>query len=1019
MATSSDIRQQFIDFFVQRHGHRMVPSSPVVPHHDPTLLFANAGMNQFKDVFLGTGKRDYTRAVNTQKCIRAGGKHNDLEDVGKDTYHHTFFEMLGNWSFGDYFKQEAIAWGWELLTEVWGIDKSRLHATVFGGDPTDGLEPDEEAVKLWKTATDIDPSHIHYGSKKDNFWEMGDTGPCGPCSEIHIDLTPDKTGADLINQDDPRVIEIWNLVFIQFNRDSAGKLSPLPAKHVDTGMGLERLCAVLQGKSSNYDTDLFTPIFEAIRDVTGARPYGGQLDDKVDTAYRIIADHARCLTFALTDGAIPSNEGRGYVLRRILRRAVRHGWQTLGTHEPFLHRLVPVVVDHMAGAFPELKDNPNLVIELVKDEEENFGRTQERGIEILDDRIRSSELEITRQVNSALESLDQSAAGQIQKMFDQSAAGQIQKMFDQSAAGQIQKMHDQSAAQILKRALEDVSSIQEAASISDTLLKSIESQEWSRHGLHLFETILSRISLHAKISAEDAFMLHDTYGFPLDLTQVMAAERGMTVDVDGFNRLMEQAREKSRGAGGQADATQSLTEIVQKENLPATRFVGYDRVEHAADTACRIYRLSDNGYRSTDSASVADRVAVVMDETPFYSEAGGQVGDTGVIEKAGSWSVNVEDTAKVGDVYFHLGRVVSGRIDAQQDQKIELHMQVDPTRRAKIMANHTGTHLMNRALRDVLGDHVQQKGSLVDDTKLRFDFSHNAAVSTEQIDRIEESVNTDIGADLPVYAQEADQEEALKIRSLRAVFGEKYPPRVRVVSIGAPVEDLLAQPDNQEWEKYSIEFCGGTHLAKTGDAEGFVITQEEAVAKGVRRITALTGPDAHRVAASGQMLEARLEGLENQPLEKLPDAVAGLVESIEGAALPLLTRQKLRDGITRLQKKIKDHQKQQSKASAGAAVEAARSLAERSDGQVIVAKLNVTDAADLRAAMDVVRKKRPEAALLLGAVAGDKVAFVRIGAQGADRCWAQSRRLGARGRQGCRWRGRRSTRYGPGRREGP
>ena len=402
MASSNDIRRQFIDFFVDKHAHRFVPSSPVVPHDDPTLLFANAGMNQFKDVFLGTGKRDYHRAANSQKCIRAGGKHNDLEDVGKDTYHHTFFEMLGNWSFGDYFKKEAIAWGWELLTEVWGIDKSRLHATVFGGDPNDGLDADEEAAQLWKTVTDIDPTHIHHGSKKDNFWEMGDTGPCGPCSEIHIDLTPKRTGAALINQDDPRVIEIWNLVFMQYNarwrpggekrmlqfdiidvpedvgdpneyrhlyrlekfgtanRDEfltkCRELVALPAKHVDTGMGLERVCAVLQGKHSNYDTDLFTPIFEAIGDVTGARPYGGVLDDPIDTAYRIIADHIRCLTFALTDGAIPSNEGRGYVLRRILRRAVRHGWQTLGTHEPFLHRLVPVVVDHMAGAFPELKD---------------------------------------------------------------------------------------------------------------------------------------------------------------------------------------------------------------------------------------------------------------------------------------------------------------------------------------------------------------------------------------------------------------------------------------------------------------------------------------------------------------------------------------------------------------------------------------------------------------------------------------------------------------------------------------
>ena len=393
--TSAQIRQDFIEFFRQRHAHHFVPSSPVVPHEDPTLLFTNAGMNQFKPYFLGLQKPRWPRAVNTQKCIRAGGKHNDLDDVGHDTYHHTFFEMLGNWSFGDYFKREAIAWAWELLTEVWGLDKTRLHATYFQGDEAEGLEPDLEARDLWASVTDIDPTHIHPGNKKDNFWEMGETGPCGPCSEIHIDLTEDKSGGTLVNAGDARVMEIWNLVFIQFNRGPDGKLSPLPARHVDTGMGFERVTALLQGKKSNYDTDVFTPIFAAIHAVTGAPAYGGRLEAKAqgikgskdgeedsavmrDVAYRVIADHARCLTFALTDGAVPDREGRGYVLRRILRRAVRYGWQYLETHEPFIYRLVPSIVETMGAAFPELRSNPQRVMDLIREEEDSFGRTLER-----------------------------------------------------------------------------------------------------------------------------------------------------------------------------------------------------------------------------------------------------------------------------------------------------------------------------------------------------------------------------------------------------------------------------------------------------------------------------------------------------------------------------------------------------------------------------------------------------------------------------------------------------------------
>jgi alanyl-tRNA synthetase len=873
--TSQQIRQGFIDYFVQRHAHRYVPSSPVVPHDDPTLLFTNAGMNQFKDVFLGAGTRDYTRAVNTQKCIRAGGKHNDLEDVGKDTYHHTFFEMLGNWSFGDYFKAEAIAWAWDLLTRVWGVDKSRLHATVFGGDPAEGLEPDTEAADLWRSVTDIDPSHIHFGSKKDNFWEMAETGPCGPCSEIHIDRTPDRSGGGLVNAGDPRVIEIWNLVFIQFNRDAAGKLTPLPAKHVDTGMGFERVCAVLQGKGSNYDTDVFTPIFAAIREVTGARPYGGALDDRVDIAYRVVADHIRCLTFALTDGAVPSNEGRGYVLRRILRRAARHGRQTLGTGRPFLWRLAPTVVDLMGGVFPELRVNPQRVVELIREEEESFGRTLDRGIEL----------------------------------------------FNQAA---------------------------------------------DRGG--------------SRIAAEDAFKLHDTYGFPLDLTQVMAQERGLTVDVEGFARLMEEARQKARGVAGQVDPGQILIDILQREQPPATEFLGYEQTEASVQTFCLLYKLTDGGWEPIRRACVGDRVIVVVGRTPFYAEAGGQVGDTGDIRGPGDAVVRIVDTRKAGEVHFHFGTVEKGVFEAcppsRETPGVQLTLRVDPERRQRIMANHTGTHLVNRALRAVLGEHVQQKGSLVDGEKLRFDFSHPTALEEEQVSRVEELVNTDIGADLPVYADCAPQEQALKIRGLRAVFGEKYPSRVRVVSIGVPLSDLLADPTNARWYGYSIEFCGGTHLAKTGDAEGLVIVAEEAIAKGVRRVTALTGRAAHQAAARGELLLSRVQGLSARQPDQLADALSELNDAIARQQLPLQARAQLREGIARLQAAVKQHEKSCGKRLAEQVVEVARKLAEEAQGNLIVAAVEGADAGGLRTAMDTIRKKQPEAALLLGAASEGKVNFL-------------------------------------------
>ncbi|GAB4192545.1 MAG: alanine--tRNA ligase [Phycisphaeraceae bacterium] len=872
MPTANEIRQQFLDFFRDRCGHTIVPSSPVVPHDDPTLLFTNAGMNQFKPYFLGTEQPPYPRAADTQKCIRAGGKHNDLEDVGKDTYHHTFFEMLGNWSFGDYFKKEAIDWAWQLLTEVWSIDPNRLHATYFEGDDSEGLEPDLEARDLWLRY--LPPERVHPGNKKDNFWEMGDTGPCGPCSEIHYDRTPDLSGGKLVNadgQDD--VVEVWNLVFIQFNRGTDSKLTPLPAKHVDTGMGFERIVRVLQGKQSNYDTDVFAPLFEAIREVTGTRAYTGSLTDPVDIAYRVLADHIRCLTFALTDGAVPGNEGRGYVLRRILRRAVRHGRQTLGVDEPFFYKLVQPVVDLMGDAFPELKKDPQHVADLIRDEEVSFGRTIDRGIALFEE-----------------------------------------------ACG------------------------------------------------------------HAKdktIRAEDAFMLYDTYGFPLDLTQVMAEERGMTVDVEGFNRLMEEARERSRAGAGGGDVRQSLVEHVQKGGLPATEFVGYDHTELSnIETPLHVFRVGSNCglYKPAEKVEAGKPCAVVVNKTPFYAEAGGQVGDTGIIQVADGARVKVNDTIRIGDVTFHLGEVISGTLTPADSAKVSLA--VDRERRARIMANHTTTHVLNRALRDLVNPDTMQKGSLVDDQKLRFDFSNKSALTEQQLEQVEKQVNDDIARDLPVYADYAPQEEALRIRGLRAVFGEKYPPTVRVVSIGVPVKDLLADPDNDEWIRYSVEFCGGTHLPKTGDAEGFCIVSQEAVSKGVRRVTALTGNDAHRATAEGERLIHRAESLLNAPPESLPEQVDEITKEADSAQLPVLARARLRQLLAELSQKVKEYQKQQGSQAEEQVIASARTIADEAQGPVITAMVPGADGKTLRTAMDVVRKKHAESAIFLAAEANGKAALM-------------------------------------------
>ncbi len=758
MRSANQIRQEFIDFFVEKHGHTFVPSSPAVPLDDPTLLFTNAGMNQFKPIFLGTETPPYKRAANTQKCIRAGGKHNDLDDVGKDTYHHTFFEMLGNWSFGDYFKKEAIAWAWELLTGVWGLEKDRLHATVFEGSPSEGVPRDDEAFEFWKTETDIDHRHIHWGSKKDNFWEMGETGPCGPCSEISIDRTPDKSGGKLVNAGREEVIEIWNLVFIQFNRGPDAKLTPLPAKHVDTGMGFERLTAILQGKASNYDTDVFAPIFAAIQKVTGAPAYGGKLDDLKDTAYRVIGDHIRSLTFALTDGAMLGNEGRNYVLKRILRRAERYGRQYLGTSKPFLCDLVPAVVEVLGGAFPELRRAPQKVVDMIREEEESFIRTLDRGIKLFQD------------------------------------------------AG-------------------------ERATKSGKI-----------------------------ISGADAFQLHDTYGLYIDITEQMASEAGLSVDRAGYEEEMRKAKEMARGARKKMVVTAVTGELPKTDD--SFKYRGLTSESRVLGW------IKNNDVVRAGQLKSGEEAALLLDRTSFYAEQGGQVGDVGVISSP-TGEFSVEDTQRLGESVLHIGRVEEGTIECGQSVTASVKMS-----RIHTMRNHTATHLLNWALRKILGDHVEQKGSLVDGEKTRFDFSHAQPLTAREIEHIERLVNERVIEDLPVTAVTLPLSRAKQIAGVRAVFGEKYPDPVRVVLIGPDAPENATDRD-------SVEFCGGTHLAHTGQAGFFKIISQEAVGKGVRRVTAVTGPEAVATVQKLSAVVDSLAGKFNCKAEDVPGRVEQLQEEIK------------------------------------------------------------------------------------------------------------------------------------------
>lgn len=749
--TSVEIRQIFLDFFKSKQ-HQIVPSAPIVVKNDPTLLFTNAGMNQFKDYFLGNKKSPYPRVADTQKCLRVSGKHNDLEEVGVDTYHHTMFEMLGNWSFGDYFKTEAIAWSWELLTEVYKIPKDRLYVTVFEGDEKDGLSRDEEAYNEWKKY--IAAERILSGGKKDNFWEMGDTGPCGPCTEIHVDCRSEAErksvdGKVLVNNDHPQVIEIWNNVFIEFNRSKNGALDPLPARHVDTGMGFERLVRVLQGKQSNYDTDVFTGTIAATEKITG-RQYDSS-DSRQAIAFRVIADHIRAISFTIGDGQLPSNTGAGYVIRRILRRAVRYYYSYLHFKQPLLFQLVPVIAQQFAQVFPELEKQVDFVSRVVREEEEGFLRTLEKGLKRIDDIVAA----VKQQNNNS----------------------------------------------------------------------------------------------SALISGKEVFELYDTYGFPVDLTRLIAAENDISVDETGFQNEMNEQKNRSRVAT--AIDTEDWIEVCKADK---TSFVGYDDL--LVETRVVKYRKV--------KAKGKEQYQIVLETTPFYAESGGQVGDKGFLQ-FGDEKIEVTDTKKENDLIIHFTDVLPA------DVALPVSASVNWELRLYTMYNHTATHLLHAALRQVLGKHVAQKGSLVAPDTLRFDFSHFAKLTDEEIRKIELLVNSKIRENIPVVINEMPKEEALKLGAM-ALFGEKYGDTVRVV---------VTDPS------YSIELCGGTHVGNTGMIGLFVIVSESAVAAGVRRIEALTGAGAIQYIFDkinsykniGELLKAK-DPL--KAIEKLIEEKALLQKRIEG-----------------------------------------------------------------------------------------------------------------------------------------
>ena len=813
---SKEIRETFLRFF-EGKDHVRVPSAPVVPQDDPTLYFTNAGMNQFKDVFLGLGRRDYTRAVDTQKVIRVSGKHNDLDEVGYSPWHHTFFEMLGNWSFGDYFKKEAIEWGWELITERFGLDKERLWATVFVGD--DAVEPDVEAEAFWYECTDLLPGRVVRLPAKENFWEMGATGPCGPCSEIHYYLGDDLAAQDrrMLIDDTGDLVEIWNLVFIQYNRDDTGALESLPEKHVDTGMGFERICSLLQGTESNYGTDVFQPLIGRIAELTG-KEYGGEYR----VPMQVIADHVRALSFAMADGAMPSNEGRGYVLRRILRRAARYARQ-LDQHDPVIHQLVGTLGETMGHVFPEVAARQDHIARVIRSEEESFGKTLDRGLDLF-----------------------------------------------------------------------------------------------------------ARFTAKGQITGSEIFHLEDTYGFPKDLTELMAREQGIPIiDSEGYDRDRAAQQERSR------QDTKSLGKVTLSSGDPslkagalskksASHFVGYDKLEVEAQVVL-------------SGEDEDDRVWLVLDQTPFYAEAGGQVGDRGRIESTG-FVVEVEDVQKEHGGIVHRGRLVEGEIAALNGRVVA---RVDRQVRMDAARNHTATHLLHESLRQTLGDHVGQMGSLVAPDRLRFDFSHFAAVEPEQLREIEERVNEQIRADLAVSTFQEELEKA-KAMGAQALFGEKYDDQVRVVRIG----------------DFSLELCGGTHVRSTGEIGAFDLLSESGIAAGVRRSEALTGAGAERAVRLRRQVLADL----GTRLNAAPEELADKIEALLGR------NRQLERSLGELRRRV-------------AALETSdlSNGAREVEGVTVVARrTEVEDVPSLRAMADGLRESLGSGVGVLGADIGGKVSFIAV-----------------------------------------
>lgn len=893
--TAKEIRSSFIDFFKNKK-HEYVHSSSTIPLDDPTLLFANAGMNQFKPIFLGTvdpnsDMSKWVRAVNTQKCIRAGGKHNDLDDVGKDVYHHTFFEMLGNWSFGDYFKLEVCTWAWEYLTKVLHLPTDRLYVTYFGGDEKSGLKPDDECKDIWINLG-VPASHVLPGSMKDNFWEMGETGPCGPCSELHFDRIGGREAAHLVNMDDPDVLEIWNLVFIQFNRESDSSLKPLPRKHIDCGLGLERLVSVIQEKRSNYDTDLFMPIFEAIQKGTGAPTYQGRVGsddtDGIDMAYRVLADHARTITIALSDGGNPDNTGRGYVLRRILRRAVRYGAEKLNAKPGFFATLVNTVVEILGETFPEVKKDPQSVIDTINEEEEQFLKTLSRG-------------------------------------------------------------------------------------------------------RNLLNRTIAKLEGSTTLPGDVAWRLYDTYGFPVDLTQLMAEEKQLSVDMPAYEEAKKQAQLTSQGKGAGVEDTinldvHAITELQNQGVPPTDDSLKYSYKAKSNDVdaeyefvtcQAKVIALRYNK-QFVDTVTTGQECGVLLDKTCFYAEQGGQIYDLGFLVKEGDDSVEFS----VKNVQVRAGYVIHiGSIEGSLNKGDLVNLHLDTSRRRLVMNNHTGTHILNFALRTVLGTDADQRGSLVAPDRLRFDFTNKGAMSAKQVKDTELSSKEIIKRNDQIYAKESSLAVAKTISGLRAVFEETYPDPVRIVSVGVPVETLETDPFGPAASKTSVEFCGGTHLHYSAHIGDFVIASEEAIAKGIRRIVALTGPEATKALKKTELLENELNNIKatidadktGANSKEHVKKIVELTEDVSHATIPYWKKDEMRNTLKAFKKVLDDKERAGKAAIATNVAEKAKELCLANPNVPILVKeleaFSNTKALD--AALKQVKSLSPETSAMFFSVDAD------------------------------------------------